>query len=41
MKTAIPLLDRLIEKITNIDKRLFGEVEEGLMTVLGMWKFSQ
>ena len=32
--------ERLIEKITKIDKRLFGEVEEGLMTVLGIRKFS-
>ncbi|MDF1568835.1 MAG: type II toxin-antitoxin system PemK/MazF family toxin [Spirochaetaceae bacterium] len=31
---------RLIKKISKIEKRLFRELEEGMMTVLGIRKFS-
>ena len=31
---------RLIEKISRIDKRLFGDIDEGIRIVLGMRKFA-
>jgi len=30
---------RLVERISKVEKRLFGEIEEGLLIVLGMRKF--
>lgn len=42
VSSLITVIDRrrLIEKISKIDRRLFGEIEEGINIVLGMGKFA-